>query len=216
VPGDDDRQALQRRPEARQLRTQLLSQDAELLRARNDLLPKLDLVGNAALNGTEGTFRASNRDVRGGDFYNWSVLLSFELPLERSSAEGALRRAELEKKKFLLQVRNLENQILVEVRDAVRSIKTDEKRIEATRRARILAQEQLDGEISRNEHGLSTTFRVLDVQKELVQAKTNELKALIDYNLAWHTLHKSTGSLLDKNGIVLKENLQPRVSLSGR
>jgi outer membrane protein TolC len=209
-------EALQRRPEVHQLRTQLRSQDALLVRARNDTLPKLDLVGSGFLNGTDGSFGQANRDVRGGDFYNWSVLLSFEYPLERSSAEGALRRAELEKKRFLLQVRNLENQILVEVRDAVRSIKTDEKRIEATRRARILAQEQLDGEISRNEHGLSTTFRVLDVQKELTQAKTNELKALIDYNLAWHTLHKVTGSLLDKNGILLKENLQPRVTLAGR
>jgi outer membrane protein TolC len=209
-------EALQRRPEIRQLRSQILSQDALLVRASNDLLPKLDLVGSAFLNGTEGTFGESNRDVRGADFYNWSVLLSFEIPLERSSAQGAMRRAELEKKRFLLQVRNLENQILVEVRDAVRSIRTDEKRIEATRRARILAQEQLDGEISRNEHGLSTTFRVLDVQKELVQARTNELKALIDYNLGWHTLHKVTGTLLEKNGILLKENLQPRVSLAGR
>ena len=209
-------EALLRRPEVRQLRTQLLSQDAVLLRAENDLLPKLDLVGSGFLNGTEGTFSQSNKDVRGGDFYNWSVLLSFEYALEQSATKGALRRAELEKKRFLLQVRNLENQVLVEVRDAVRSIKTDEKRIEATRRARILAQEQLDGEISRNEHGLSTTFRVLDVQKELVQARTNELKALIDYNLAWHTLHKVTGALLDKNGILLKENLQPRVTLAGR
>jgi outer membrane protein TolC len=209
-------EAIQRRPEVRQLRTQLLSQDAVLVRANNDLLPKLDLVGSGFLNGTEGTFRATNTDVRGGDFYNWSLMLSFEYSLERSSAQGAIRKAELEKKRFLLQVRNLENQILVEVRDAVRSIKTDEKRIEATRRARILAQEQLDGEISRNEHGLSTTFRVLDVQKELVQAKTNELKALIDYNLGWHTLHKATGVLLHKNGIVLRENLQPRVTLAGR
>jgi outer membrane protein TolC len=209
-------EALQRRPEVRQLRTQLLSQDAALARAENDLLPRLDLVGSGFLNGTDGSFGQASKDVRGGDFYNWSVLLSFEYALEQSSSKGALRRAELEKKRFLLQVRNLENQILVEVRDAVRSIKTDEKRIEATRRARILAQEQLDGEISRNEHGLSTTFRVLDVQKELVQARTNELKALIDYNLAWHTLHKVTGALLDKNGILLKENLQPRVTLGGR
>jgi outer membrane protein TolC len=209
-------EALQRRPEVRQLRTQLLSQDALLVRARNDALPKLDLVGSAFLNGSDSSFGQSNRDLRGADFYNWSLLLSFEYPLERSSAEGARRRAELEKKRYLLQVRNLENQILVEVRDAVRSIKTDEKRIEATRRARILAQEQLDGEVSRNEHGLSTTFRVLDVQRELLQARTNELKALIDYNLAWHTLHKVTGTLLDKNGILLKENLQPRITLAGK
>jgi outer membrane protein len=112
-------------------------------------------------------------------------------------------------------VRNLENQVLVEVRDAVRSIKTDEKRIEATRRARILAQEQLDGEISRNEHGLSTTFRVLDVQKELVQARTNELKALIDYHLDESRFQQVTGMLLERNGIVLKENLQPRISANG-
>ena len=209
-------EALQRRPEVRQLRSQLRSQDAVLVRAENNLLPKLDLVGSAFLNGTEGSFGQANKDVRGADFHNWSVLISFEYALEQSSARGAFHRAELEKRRFLLQVRNLENQVLVEVRDAVRSIKTDEKRIEATRRARILAQEQLDGEISRNEHGLSTTFRVLDVQKQLVQAKTDELKALIDYNLAWHTLHRVTGALLDKNGIVLKENLQPRISVSGR
>jgi len=173
-------------------------------------------VGGGGLNGTEGTFTAANKEVRGTDFYNWSVLLSFEYALERSEARGALARAELEKKRFLLQVRNLENQVLVEVREAVRSIKTDEKRIEATRRARILAQEQLDGEISRNEHGLSTTFRVLDVQKELVQAKTNELKALIDYHLDESRFHQVKGMLLEKNGIVLKENMQPRVSGPGR
>ena len=207
-------QAISRRPEIRQLRTALLSQDTTIERARNDLLPRLDVVGGGGLNGTEGTFLASNKDVRGGDFYNWSVLLSFEYALERSTARGNLNRAELEKRRFLLQVRNLENQILVEVREAVRSIKTDEKRIEATRRARILAQEQLDGEISRNEHGLSTTFRVLDVQKELVQARTNELKALIDYHLDESRLHQVTGVLLDRNGIVLKENLQPRVAAS--
>lgn len=209
-------EALGRRPEIRQLRSQLLSQDATIDRAKNDLLPRLDLVGGGGLNGTEGNFRATNNGVRGGDFYDWSVLLSFEYALERSTARGNLNRAELEKRRFLLQVRNLENQILVEVRDAVRSIKTDEKRIEATRRARILAQEQLDGEISRNEHGLSTTFRVLDVQKELVQARTNELKALIDYHLDESRLQRVTGVLLEKNGIVLKENLQPRTAASSR
>lgn len=205
-------QAVVKRPEVRQLRTQMQSQDLTIDKFRNDRLPKLDFVGQGFLNGTEGSYGQANADVRRGDFYNWSVMLSFEYALEQSAQKGALNRAELEKRRFLLQVRNLENQILVEVRDAVRSIKTDEKRIEATRRARILAQEQLDGEIARNEHGLSTTFRVLDVQKELVQAKTNEIKALIDYNLSWHKLHQATGVLLEKQGILLKENLQPRIS----
>jgi len=74
-------EALARRPEIRQLRTQLLSQDATIAQAQNNLLPRLDVVGGGGLNGTEGTFSASNKDVRGGDFYNWSLLLSFEYPL---------------------------------------------------------------------------------------------------------------------------------------
>jgi HAE1 family hydrophobic/amphiphilic exporter-1 len=144
------------------------------------------------------------------------VGLVFEIPLEGSSARGALNRAELEKRRLQLQSRNLENQILVEVREAVRALKTNEKRIEATRRARILAQEQLDGELARRAEGLSTTFRVLDVQEDLVLARTNELKALIDYNLSWHKLYQATGTLLDRNGILLRENLQPRVALASK
>ena len=48
------------------------------------------------------------------------------------------------------------------------------------------------------------------------QAKTNELKALIDYNLSRQKVHVVTGELLEKNGILMQENLQPRVSLDGR
>jgi outer membrane protein TolC len=209
-------EAVVRRPEVRQIRTQMASQDATLASARNGLLPIADLSGSARLSGTDGTFRDANDELRGSDFYDLSVLLSFEIPLENSAARGSLRRAELEKRRLQLQERNLENQILVEIREAVRAIKTNEKRVEATRRARVLAQEQLDGELTRREQGLSTTFRVLDVQEDLVLARTNEAKALIDYNLSWHKLHQATGSLLERSGILLRENLQPRVSVALR
>jgi outer membrane protein len=204
--------AVARRPELRQLRTQLQSQDVRIARARNDRLPRADLVGSGTINGTEGDFGRSNREMRSSDFYDYSVLVSFELPLEGSAARAALNGAELEKRRLLLQARNLENQVLVEIREAVRAIRTDEKRIEATRHARRLAQEQLDGELNRHLHGLSTPFRVLDVQEDLVLARTNELKALIDYTLSLHKLDQATGTLLEKNGVVLKENLAPRLA----
>ncbi len=203
--------AMSKRPELRQLRTQLLSQDVRIAKARNDRLPRADLVTAGSLNGVEGTLAESNKEVRSSDFYDYSALLSFEYALEGSSARAALQGAELEKRRLILQARNLENQVLVEIREAVRAIKTNEKRIEATRHARRLAQEQLEGELNRNEHGLSTTFRVLDVQEDLVLARTNELKALIDYTLSQHKLDQVTGTLLEKNGVILKENLHPRL-----
>jgi outer membrane protein TolC len=208
--------ALARRPELRQVRTQIESQDATIAKSANDLLPQVDLSGTGLLNGSDETFRAADRETRSGEFYNFSALLVFELPLERSAAKGAFHRAELEKRRLRLQQLNLENQALVEVHEAVRAIKTNEKRIEATRRARILAQEQMEGELARNEHGLSTTFRVLDVQEDLALARTNELKALIDYNLSGHKLQQVTGEILERNGILLKETLQPRLAPADR
>ncbi len=206
-------EALARRPEIAQIRRQLLSQDAVIARAENDLLPRLDLTGRASVNGTDDDYAGSAHDASRGDNRELAAGLFFEIPLERSSARGSLTRAELEKRRLLLQERNLQNQVLVEVREAVRAIKTNEQRIEAGRRSRLLAQEQLDGELTRREQGLSTTFRVLDVQEDLILAQTNELKAKLDYHLALHRLRQVTGVLLEDFGVLLKDNLQPRVSL---
>jgi outer membrane protein TolC len=203
--------ALERRPEFRQAGRQLDSQEAALAKAGNDLLPRLDLTGRASLLGLDDSFSRAFRQADGLDSHELSVGLVFEYPLERSAARGAVQRAELERRRLRLQQRNLENQVLVEVREAVRAIKTDEKRIEANRRARLLSQEELEGEMTRRDQGLSTTVRVLEVQEALAQARTNELKALIDCSLSFHRLDLATGTLLEKNGIVLKENLLPRL-----
>ena len=206
-------EALGRRPELRQIRLQLEAQRAVLAQAANEGLPRLDLTGRAEIFGTEETPEGASHEASSTDFRDLSVGFVFEWPLEGSAARGAYRRAELEERRLRLQERNLENQIFVEVREAVRAIKTNEKRIEATRRARILAQEQLEGEMVRREQGLSTTFRVLDVQEDLAVARTNELKALIDYNLSLHRLDQVTGTLLEKHGIRLKDHLEPRVAV---
>jgi outer membrane protein len=206
-------QARASRPEFRQIRRQLISQDAVIARASNDRLPRLDLTGSASVTGTDGTFSSAFREADGLDFFDLSAGLVFEYALEGTAARGASQRAELERRRLVLQERNLENLVLVEVREAVRAIRTNEKRIEATRRARVLAEEQLEGELTRNQQGLSTTFRVLDVQEDLALARTNELKALIDYHLSRYRLQQASGVLLKEQGILIQENLSPRVSV---
>ncbi len=206
-------QARASRPEFRQLRRQRASQDAAIVRADNDLLPRLDLTGSASVTGTDGTFSSTFREADGLDFFDLSAGLVFEWSFEGTAARGASQRAELERRRLVLQERNLENQVLVEIREAVRAIRTNEKRIEATRRARVLAEEQLEGELTRNQQGLSTTFRVLDVQEDLALARTNELKALIDYHLSRYKLQQAGGVLLQEQGILIQDNLTPRIGV---
>ncbi len=206
-------EALARRPEVAQVRRQLASQEVLIARAGNDLLPRLDLTGRASISGTDDEYGGAAHEASSGDTRDLTAGVIFELPLERSAARGAYTRAGLEKRRLQLQEKNVQNQILVEIREAVRGVRTNELRIEATRRTRLLAQEQLDGELTRREQGLSTTFRVLDVQEDLILAQTNELKAKLDYHLARHRLRQVTGILLEDFGVLLKDNLQPRVTL---
>lgn len=211
VEDESMKEALEKRPDYVQLVQEEDSLRLTIAKAEDDLLPKLDLTGRAFLNGLDEDFGGSNRDAFDFDSRELTGGIVFEWPLGTSTARGTLNRAELEKRRLLLRRANLENQILVEVREAVRRIKTDEKRIQATRKARILAQEQFDAELNRKERGLSTTFRVLDVQEDLTLAQTNEIKAMIDYRLSLANLDRVTGTLLAKSDIRLQENLTPRM-----
>ena len=73
--------------------------------------------------------------------------------------------------------------MIVGVREAVRRVHTDFKRIETTRSARIMAEKQLQAEQERLKVGLAATTRfVLDFQRDLATAQGNELRAILDYN----------------------------------
>ena len=58
------------------------------------------------------------------------------------------------------------------------------KRIETTRSARELAEQRLDAERKRFEVGMSTSFLVIQAQRDLAQARTNELGAVLAYDLS--------------------------------
>lgn len=204
------RDAMELRTEYRAIFVELESRERELARTRNEALPKLDAQASGTLLGAEDTFSSSQREFRASESWSWSVGLSLEIPLENRGGDGAVRRTELDRRRLTLRRRNLEDAILVEVREAAREIKTAERRIEATERARQLAQERYEGEQSRREVGLRTTFHVLDAQSKLTEAQSNEVRARVDYASAWARYRRATGTLLSHHDILVDSNLAPR------
>src|SRR5207302_9685757 len=73
---------------------------------------------------------------------------------------------------------------LQQVRDAAWKIGMNAKRIETTRAARELAEQRLDAERKRYEVGMSTSFLVIQAQRDLAQTKNNELGAVLAYDLS--------------------------------
>jgi outer membrane protein TolC len=204
------REAIEKRPEYRQIFVQIDSQDRTIEKARNDALPRLNAIASGSFTGIEDGFSGAADELRSADTYAWTVGISVEIPLENRTAAGAVRKGELERRRLLLQRRNLEDQILVEVRESVREIKTSEKRIDATRQAALLAREQFEGEENRRDQGLRTTFHVLDARSKLTEALTNEVRARIDHATAWARHRRATGLLLAHHGILVESNLAPR------
>jgi outer membrane protein TolC len=104
----------------------------------------------------------------------------------------------------LVKLKNQEQQMILDVSDAVRMIETNAKRTEAYRVARELAQKSLDAEVQKLQVGLSTNYFVLDFQEKLANARSMELKAKVDYILSVARLDKAMGTSLEKRNIKIK------------
>ena len=104
----------------------------------------------------------------------------------------------------MLRIKNLEEDVVAEVRAAVRDVRTNAQRVQATRAASRLAQKQLDAEGKKLRVGLSTVFNVLDFQEDLAVERSNEINALTEYMKALVRLEAVKGTLLDAYNIVIQ------------
>lgn len=100
----------------------------------------------------------------------------------------------------LVDLASLEQRIFLEIRTAVRAVETGNKRVLAYKAARELARNKLSAEEKKLTVGLTTNYVVLQYQRDLADAKTAELRAIIEHTLAPAYLDKSLGtSLLSKS-----------------
>jgi outer membrane protein TolC len=199
------RNALMNRTDLVQLRKQLESVDINIKYNQNQRLPAIDLTAAYGLTGVAGTqfrygpdpgdgrppdiigqnqrsFTDALRDVFRNDFRTWSFTVNVSYPIGSSAADVALASSKLQKQQGLVSERQLEVLITAQVREAARDVTTSLQRVEATRKARELAERRLEAENKRVAVGLSDTFRLFQAQRDLTGAKQAELTAVIDYN----------------------------------
>lgn len=193
--------ALVHRPDYFNLKKQFENQSIIIVQARNKTKPTLNLQGNYSYSGAGEKPNDSFDVLKERDYYDWGIGLVFEFPLGNRSARSQLKKIELTKRQILLQLQNLKQQILIEVREAVRGVQTALKRVEATRKTYALAQKQLETELKLFELGASISHQVLEMQRELTRAESNTKKALIDYNIAVLSYQKAIATLLEENNI---------------
>jgi len=199
------RNALGRRTDLEQSRKSLEANDINIKFYRNQTLPDVSASINYGLQGLGGTqlqrglgpfgpgtgevigqsqrgFASVLSDLFVNEFPNWTASLNISYPIGTSSAEATLARFRLQQSQSQTQIRNQELQVTTQVRLAARQVLTNQQRVESSRSARQLAERRLDAEQRKFEAGTSTSFLVFQAQRDLAQARNNELQNVLEYN----------------------------------
>ncbi len=195
--------ALATRPDLRQQRVSLKTSELQSRMARNQTLPQLDFNGSAEFTGLGNDYRRDLERVGSGRYTVWGAGLKFTYPIGNDSAKNDYIKSKLAVEQNRVQVKSLEETIGRDVRIAVRAVRSGFLQIDVTARGRAYAEEVLNAYIKKQKVGLATTKDVLDELNNLVTAQGNEIQAVTDYNNAIVTLWKTTGELLEREGITL-------------
>ncbi|MGA2028483.1 MAG: TolC family protein [Verrucomicrobiota bacterium] len=193
------------RPDLLQAQVNVEQQGIQLKFDRNQLYPELDLIGSYGYNGSSKEFSGTFSQFNEGNqpFYSYGAQLT--VPLSNVGARNSYKAAKATLQQVLLQLKQLEQNILVEIDDAVKQAQSDYESVDATRESRIYAEAALDAEQKTYAVGKATTFDVLQLQNNLTAARLQEIRALANYNEALANLAAQEGSTLERRGINIEE-----------
>jgi outer membrane protein len=206
--------ALKNRPELEQYDIQLKQADINLQMTQNSRKWQFNLQGQFGTTGTAGPQTIRNgvptipEYLVGGigtayktmfteGFTNWQVGFQLQIPLRTRNLDSQFAQQQINKRKTLMQRKNQEQSIQVEIRNAVQKLETNKKQVATAEMSVQLNKEQLDGEVKRFDAGLSENFRVLDRQNQLANAEATRLTNLITYKKSVLALQKAMYTLLE-------------------
>jgi len=213
--------ALTRRPELEQFDLQLAQNDITQQMQQNSKKWQVDVVGTFGSNGTAGpqSFDSSGKAKIPEQFVGglpnayktlftegllvWNAGFSIQIPVRNRALDAQLAQTRIAQKQLIMNRTKTEQNIIVQIRNAVEALETNRQRVETAKVSRQLAEEQLDGETKRFQAGMSQNFYVLQRQADLATALGAELQALIAFKKAIISLQQAMYTLLESNDFTI-------------
>ena len=175
------------RPEIMAIQEQLAKSTLNIKVARNALLTQLDFVGSYGRATTRPTFSKS-LDLS-GDI--WSVGLVFSFPLGNVAARATLAQAEIDHSRLQVELEQTKRQIELQVRSAVIKLQKSVEQVKALTIAIEQAKGKLEVGKAQFALGLATNLDITDAQLAILNADTDLLTAIVNYNIGLAELEAS-------------------------
>ena len=192
------------RPDLLQQKLDLERQNITLKYLHNQVFPELDLVGSYGRSGLGVALTPSLDDIRVERYPSWAYGVQLSIPLGNRAARNNYRAQKETIAQELLTLKKLEQSILVQIDNDVKTAQSDFEQVAATREARLYAEAALDAEEKKLQNGKSTSYNVLLVQRDLTAARSNEIQALANYNKALSQLAVAEGTTLELHQLTVE------------
>lgn len=160
--------------------------------ARNQRLPDLSLVASYGQNRTSS---AGSGPLSAPD--QWSLGLRLNLPLNDLQLEQAVVSAQVEQDKSEVRLAQEQENLELEVRNALRQLDMGWRQVGLSQRALSLAEKKFGVETEKFKAGRSSNFQLVSFQNDLVNAQNSALNATIAYLDALTSLEGTLGIVLD-------------------
>ena len=164
----------------------------------------MDLFGTYGFNaGNTPEYSGALGQIQRGTSPFYSAGAGVSIPLGNAAARSNYKAAKATKAQITLQLKQLQQTVLVQIENAIAVAVTSFERVKATKEASRYAQDALEAEQKKLENGKSTSFIVLQLQKDLTSARSAEIRALADYNIALAELALNEGNTLERRHVAL-------------
>ncbi|HTX39131.1 MAG TPA: TolC family protein [Bryobacteraceae bacterium] len=203
--------AMQNRPELSIAEGNLKSEMDAMPFIRNALLPSVNVFGLITTVGLYDVFGTSMVDAIHFKYPEVAFGLSVSFPIRNRQAQADEVRTRLELKQAQDTLVRSKSQVEVDVENAVIALKQSKAQVAAAQETVRLNQRRLDAEQIKLNAGLSTSYNVILVQRDLFASQLADLQARDAFAKARVTLAQATGSVLDADHITLDEALRGRL-----
>jgi outer membrane protein TolC len=145
---------------------------------------------------------------RSSGAHGWTAGVRVEIPLGNRTARHRVFQRELELRRAEASLRRVEQEVILDVRNAARNLRSAIEALQAAERRRAAQEETLQAEQERLRLGDSTPFQVLEFEEDLAEAERQQILALQVYRNAIAGLERAQGTLLEARGISVADELK--------
>jgi outer membrane protein TolC len=224
-------EALQRRPEIATQRINLTNLEISRKSLKNALLPSLDVYAFYGASGLAGqpnpqipacpqtnvfgecfqpglippSYGTAFSNLFNSSAPDKGIGVNLNIPLRNRAAQANQVRSDLEYRQTQVALKQTENTIALQVRQAQFALQQNYAALQAAIAARDYARDSLDAEQKKFKYGASTPTLVLQASSNLTSAESNVLNAAANYEKSKVTLDFVTADTLTKLGIDLND-----------